>query len=34
VVGDVSRPQEELRSYARRMFENWLKACAVEIELK
>jgi GMP synthase (glutamine-hydrolysing) len=29
VVGDVSREQDVLHSYARSMFENWLKACAL-----
>jgi GMP synthase-like glutamine amidotransferase len=27
VVGDVTREQDVLHSYARSMFENWLKAC-------
>lgn len=27
VVGEVSREEKALRSYARSMFENWLKAC-------
>ena len=29
VVGDVSREQKTLHSCARRMFENWLEACAL-----
>jgi len=29
LVGDVSREQKALHSYARSMFENWLKACAI-----
>jgi GMP synthase-like glutamine amidotransferase len=29
LVGDVSRAEKLLHSYARSMFENWLKACAL-----
>ena len=29
VVGDVSRGEKALHSYARSMFENWLHACAL-----
>ena len=29
VVGDVLRVKETLHSHARRMFENWLKACEI-----
>jgi GMP synthase-like glutamine amidotransferase len=29
VLGDVSREEKALRSYARSMFENWLEACAI-----
>ena len=28
-VGDVSREEKALHSYARSMFENWLEACAI-----
>ena len=34
VVGDVLHEQETLHSYARRMFENWLKACCREINTR
>jgi hypothetical protein len=29
VVGDVLRVKATLHSHARRMFENWLKACEI-----
>jgi GMP synthase-like glutamine amidotransferase len=34
VVGDVLHEQETLHSYARRMFENWLKACCGEVKTR